>query len=426
MLNQAEMTAAQRSTIQKLLAYAATNVPFYRSLFGSLGLAASDIQSADDFRRIPPVTKQDVAAQWSSFLSEEYRRREHELVERYTSGSTGSPLKIVKTRLERVISGRHLMNARRRSGLQFPVRWAGLGGRGDDRDSFGDQAYLQRRGKDDVLRLSYLNFSEATLRGYARALEDFQPTWIYAMPSTIDCLAQVVLADGHPLSLPNLQLIELAAEYLSPEVRERVRQAFGFLPVNQYGAQEVWGIAFGCHHGGMHVLNENVYLEVVKEDDSPAGYHELGEVIVTALNFRAMPFIRYRLGDFVVPLPGICTCGNPQPLIQILGGRVSDLIVGHPRKIGNLIFDAIVKHLQQHHRLDIRQYRVVQRSEHCFEVLIVGATTWDDQIEAAFIGKATEFIGPGLSFDFRLLAKLPLHPSGKNRPFVVDTLPLLF
>jgi phenylacetate-CoA ligase len=420
MLNQPEMTAAQASAIRKLVRYAAEHVPFYQTLFEMIGLSPDDIQSAADVRSIPHVTKQDITAEWSRFTSDEYLGREHELIARYTSGSTGAPLKIVKTKLERVISGRHLMSARARCGLRLPVRWAGVGGRGDGSGSFGDQAFLQRRGKDSVLRLSHLNFSEATLQEYAHALEDFQPTWIYAMPSTIDCLAQVVLAQGRPLTLHNLQLIELAAEYLAPDVRKRVWQAFGFSPVNQYGSQEVWGIAFECNNGGMHVLDKNVYLEVVKEDGTPAGYYEPGEVVVTALHFRAMPFLRYRLGDFVIRLPGTCTCGNPQPLLQMIGGRVSDIIVGHPRKIGNLIFDAIMKHLQTSYSLTIQEYRLVQRSPRHFEVLIVGSTMWDDHIKAAFVTQAWASIGPGLSFDFKSLSELPPHESGKNRPFVID------
>jgi phenylacetate-CoA ligase len=60
--------------------------------------------------------------------------------------------------------------------------------------------------------------------------------------------------------------------------------------------------------------------------------------VVTGLLNDAMPLIRYRVGDYAAWAKNEdCPCGNPQPAITNLEGRMDDyLITSDGRKIGRL------------------------------------------------------------------------------------------
>jgi phenylacetate-CoA ligase len=49
-----------------------------------------------------------------------------------------------------------------------------------------------------------------------------------------------------------------------------------------------------------------------------------GDIVVTSLFNRAMPFIRYRIGDRGAWRQGACACGRGLPLLKELSGRRMD------------------------------------------------------------------------------------------------------
>lgn len=422
-------TSVQWNRLQHLLEYAGSKVPYYRQLFANHNLNPQNVRGFEEFRQLPLLSKATVQERWSDFISEQFSPAS--LITRYTSGSSGSPLKLVKTRLERLVAGRHLMNARLKYGLKLPARWAVLGGmlefiyEGEygeqNTNSYGAiETTKNQRGGGDVLRLSCVDLSPNTLEQHIQELKTFQPTWIYSSPFALDSLAKIILERAQPLNWQGIQLVELAGEYLSAAARERIRLALSCQPVSQYACQEVWGIAFECVFGGMHVLTDNVYLEVVKPDGRLAQPGEAGEVVISSINLRAMPLIRYRLGDLASLSESTCKCGNTQPVINILAGRTSDLIIGQSNKLGSLIFDSLMEYMHRQKHIIVRQYRVIQRSNDEFEVWISPAAEWDKEIQETFIRKAWRAVGQKARFEFKFMDCLPAHPSGKNRSFLVD------
>ncbi len=54
---------------------------------------------------------------------------------------------------------------------------------------------------------------------------------------------------------------------------------------------------------------------------------ETGEVVCTGLTNYAMPLIRYRLHDVVVPSDEECPCGVRLPLLKSVEGRLNDFLI---------------------------------------------------------------------------------------------------
>src|SRR5260370_23422080 len=82
----------------------------------------------------------------------------------------------------------------------------------------------------------------------------------------------------------------------------------------------------------MHVNADSVYVETMCADETgaltrPARPGESGSVIVTDLTNRAMPIIRYQVGDVAAMTDRVCSCGRGLPLLERLEGREADYVL---------------------------------------------------------------------------------------------------
>jgi phenylacetate-coenzyme A ligase PaaK-like adenylate-forming protein len=87
-----------------------------------------------------------------------------------------------------------------------------------------------------------------------------------------------------------------------------------------YGGVDAGPMGFQCPHcvGNQHHLHaDHVYMELLDPQTwQPAAE---GEVVITSLNRRLMPLLRYRVGDRARWVPGACPCGLPDPRFELLG-----------------------------------------------------------------------------------------------------------
>ena len=97
------------------------------------------------------------------------------------------------------------------------------------------------------------------------------------------------------------------------ELSQHIAAAFGCPVLNLNGCAEVPCIAMQCSAGNLHLLTHSAYVEF--EPDAACGPPRL---IVTDLNNRAMPVLRFETGDHGVPVDGPCPCGRGFPLMRLV------------------------------------------------------------------------------------------------------------
>ena len=86
-----DITNYQNNKLKCLIKHSVESVPYYRNLFKELHLSINDIQTKEDLKKIPVLTKAEIKSQGTNnFLSESYPRRNTLNVS--SSGSTGEPL----------------------------------------------------------------------------------------------------------------------------------------------------------------------------------------------------------------------------------------------------------------------------------------------------------------------------------------------
>jgi phenylacetate-CoA ligase len=77
----------------------------------------------------------------------------------------------------------------------------------------------------------------------------------------------------------------------------------------------------------MHVYEDHVHVEIF-DGDVPATTGGFGDVVVTSLRNRAMPLVRYRVGDRARLLADRCRCGLPHPVMADIHARAVDTFAG--------------------------------------------------------------------------------------------------
>lgn len=104
-----------------------------------------------------------------------------------------------------------------------------------------------------------------------------------------------------------------ASEYVDEKDRQDLIDIWNCEVNEHYSMTETgYAGAVGCSvPGGYHIWESGVYYEIIDPETGcvlPTG--EVGEIVVTTLGHRVMPFIRYRTGDISRIVRNQCSCGS--------------------------------------------------------------------------------------------------------------------
>ncbi len=403
-LSRDEVLRKQQDDLADIVAHASSNVPYYRENFAGSENAA--------FHDLPILTKEAVASRLDDLLSSDADRAQVKLG--HTGGSTGRPLAFwydeAKHELMRAGMMRGFMMSGWRPGQKVMYFW---GARHDTAKGgvFGGgwSAHL-----GDFIAaektIAAVEYSEAKLHEWARAIQTWRPTLLYGYASALGELARHILAGK--MAMPDSLIgVYSTAEMLDASRRELMQQAFACKVFNQYGCREVPNIAWECRHGHMHVFADLVHLESVEIESEGEGE---ARFLVTSLTNRLMPFIRYDVGDSGRLLEGDCPCGSPFPLMEMGMCRKNDLIRSragatfHPAYFNRLLYGMS----------QIRQYQWVQDDLDRLTLNLVTAAPLSDEALATLRDRLAREVDPAMRLEVNYLDDLPRTAAGKHR-FVI-------
>jgi phenylacetate-CoA ligase len=162
------------------------------------------------------------------------------------------------------------------------------------------------------------------------------PTHIVGYASVVVRLARHTLAGDLDIG-PTY--VSTNSEPLPAEGREAIERAWGATIFNLWGSTEIGVQAVGCGQGpGLHLAEDEVIVERVNRNGRPvAPDEEAADTYVTGLANWTFPFIRYRLGDVMTPVPGECACGMAYARVADVEGRQDDDF-----RYGDTVIPAIV------------------------------------------------------------------------------------
>lgn len=318
-LLQEQVQAVAWRKLKTLLDYAYAHVPFYRSRFDELGLSPQDIQTPEDYRQLPLLTKDDIRQNEDLLITEGFSKSQmHRAV---TSGSTGEPFVVYHDPECAAANVAAFARSRRWFGWEFGDKVAWFWGRREEiSQTFKERLTYQIKQEH---WMDGFRPSPERIALFAQELMRWKPDLIAGYTNVIYLFAQHL--DAHHLTGIRPKFVETTAMQLWPHERALIEQVFQCPVSDRYGSHESGSVvAAECPAGNRHVFSDFCYVEILV-DGRPAHPGELGEVVTTPLYAYGMPLLRFRVGDAAVLDDQPCTCGRGLPILREISGRVGSI-----------------------------------------------------------------------------------------------------
>ncbi|MBK1707950.1 acyl-CoA reductase [Marichromatium gracile] len=203
-------------------------------------------------------------------------------------------------------------------------------------------------------------------------LTGYGATAIITIPSVLLSLAEYVEAHGVALRIDK---VATGGEHLFAGSRAYLGRVLGItrFASTGYTTNDTGAIGYQCAHceGGVHHVHEDLHhVELLHPETlTPVGPGEIGKVVVTNLQRRLMPTIRYDVGDLGRWVEGECPCGRRTRRMELLGRADDVLIIGGGNIQPEVVAAAIAAvpglgaHFQLRARLDGHRDQLVVRVE---------------------------------------------------------------
>jgi phenylacetate-CoA ligase len=400
----------QWEKVESLLDHAYQTTPFYRSRLHDAGLTPGQVGSFDDFRAIPLLTKTDLRAHRDDLLSDRYKN-DAQLHHRKTSGSTGVSVEVVVDDTAQQHQRACTLRSDEWSGWRLGERIAAVWGNPQIRSDWKGRlrrALLER----NYVYLDTLKMDEAAMGRFADALVRTPPSLLLGHAHSLHLFAEYLRARRPNLTICPRAIISTCM-VLHDWERRTIEEVLQCPVTNRYGCEEVSLIACECEqHDGLHVNADGIYLEVLRPDGTPCPPGEPGMIVVTDLVNRAMPMIRYQVGDMGVLSDRQCPCGRGLPLLERIEGRIADYVVT-PR--GELISGISLTENFAVMVPGLAQLQIVQEEVDRFVFRIVRGPDFG-QGSLDTIGRlVVERFGPEVRYECEYVDRIPQEPSGKYR-----------
>jgi phenylacetate-CoA ligase len=412
-LSREQLLADQSARLKAILRYAADQSPFYRRRIPPI---RDHHSPADLLAEIEPLTKDDLRSDLQEILAGPFRRGgpEHRRLHRLSSGgSTGIPVRVVVDRPGYSSYYAPKLLGHEWFGLRVGAREARVFARPVRR-----LASVRQRVEDRVFNRILQSFylSDAALLAFLRRMQRFRPEMLYGYTDSIYRLALTGKEHGLDGRAFDLRLVLCACETVYDFKRAELRQFFGCPVSSEYASAETGIIAFECPNGSLHVFTDNVFLEVLR-DGEPAALGEPGEIFVTSLVNRAMPLIRYRLGDMVTLDDAPCRCGRQMPRIRSVEGRTTDFLV---QSDGTPVHPMLLIHIMKAEGLGdtVKQFQVVQESSDRLILRLVKGSQFRPGVPDAICSQIRRHLGSAVRIEVEFVNRVEPEPSGKVRYFI--------
>jgi phenylacetate-CoA ligase len=387
--------------IQKLLNVISHNIPFYKNSNIQINDIKEELDTNSLHNNFPILTKQIIRNNFDLLVSN--INAKHILGS--TSGSTGFPL-TVKLSSEAL--------AWRYAYMMRFLSWYGIKIYDRHISIEGEHMYkthtLKRRlilFLKDRLDINAMTINKNTCLEYYSKILKLRPIYMRGYPSGFIQLITLLKQNNIQICIPSLKLIVVTSEQLYPKTRKIISEFFNVPVVNEYGCVEFGYFAFECPHGGFHINEESIYLEVDANN----------ELSTTNLDEKYMPLINYQNMDRVIFSDKICPCGRKLKMIENVEGRLADFIQKpNGDKLNMLLFYIILDEIDPNGDT-ISQYRVEQ-IENVFKFYIVKAKNWDNKYIEVINRRMKESIDESILVEFIFVDEIPREKSGKLRDFV--------
>ena len=309
-----DVSEETREDLREALLHSAATFSVYQQSFASLGISRGDILRRDPMSVLRCLPLLD-AGRFQD-LSDESVRAGNQIVDLETSsGTTGSRKRRFISYEDDVSDHDFLARLFAVSGIGPQDRVACL-----DTDPVNLMASFTRAFDLLGVQEAYMFCVGPDFDRALGSIPALDPTVIVTVPSILERCFDTLARLYADADSPTLHTVIYVGESATPSLRSRLEGTLGVEVFGYYGASETSALGIECSaHNGIHLFTDRNVIEVIPE--GPNGLS--GEVVVTTLKQKALPLLRYPLGDRIEVLRGQCACGLAFPRVDVQG-RVVD------------------------------------------------------------------------------------------------------
>ena len=398
----------QIAQLRALLVHADESVPYYRELFLRHAFDPQRLESLEQLRALPVLSRDTVRTRGDELVSRRFKRRQ--LHEGHTSGTTGTPLSLLSD------PGMIAMNY---AVMDRQYEWVGAClSTGDSRVAVlrgnvivplhqKSQPYWRNNRHLNQRLFSSFHLSPRTVGDYMVALREFNPEIIDGYPSSLYVLARLLLNRGETLPL---KAAITSSETLYGFQREVIERAFRCSVFDYYAAAERVIFSVECdHHRGHHLCEEYGVTEVLDEYGQPVPAGTEGIMVGTSLHNFGMPLIRYQTTDRAAFKTMRCPCGRALRLMEDVTTKAEDLL---RLRDGRLISPSVLTHPFK--PLDsIDGSQLVQTDLDRLLVRIQPGGEFSEHHRQHLVRELKSRLGDDMRIDIELVDELPRTARGK-------------
>lgn len=412
--SRAEVEEIQNMKIRDLVNHAYNNTVYYREVFDNLGLKPQDIKEKQDLQLIPCLTRDILQDRFNDLIDRNSRYKG--VTKGSSSGSTGKPVFYLHDEYSSSAGAAAQYFGWYLSGYRFGHKGLHIWGNPTivkniwSKPSSKLKSKLYNHYKFPAYQLS----STKKFEELYHIIEKGKFKFLDGYSNTIYLLA--VYLDNHNISLNGIKNVFTTAENLHEYQRELIEKRIGTVYDN-YGCGEITGIAYETGYGkGYAIMDTHVTIEFDAENPTNDGNFPL---IITNLDSRAMPMIRYKNGDLGRPVDKNQTSELPLSFLQTISGRTSDIIKlpgGGSLVVPSFFGSVLLKEIRS-----IRQYQVVRVLENELIIKFVLHNQLTFQEHQTIRENLDNYLQGEIGYSIQIVDKIEQEANGKYKLMIDRT-----
>lgn len=340
----------QNRKLKKLMRKA-YKIPLYRKKFEESGLKPEDITCREDLTAFPVLTKQEIKDWITPILPD--------VVDKYhvfsTSGSTGTPLKILVSPLENSYLTANWLRIAMKQGIN-PFFHKTMALKDPELVARGEDSIIQRLG---ILRRKKISFL-AEGKEIATTLNKYQPDFFYAHRTKLLQMIEYIQKNNITIHQPAAYAV--TSEMITSNDEALLRKYLGNCIFTSYGCMETGACTF-TEKGNLkkHIITNDTHIINVVDKHSKLAPR--GKMLLTNLNFHKFPIINYDVGDNAEVYTE-----NGVEYISMIHGRSNDWILLENGK--NYDYHPFYRAFEGEN--DVLSFRIIQEDYHNITIQLVG------------------------------------------------------
>jgi phenylacetate-CoA ligase len=402
-----DLEALQVRKLRNLVAWADAQVPYHCKRLRDAGVTADSIDSLDDLKRIPFMTRDD----WMQgqldhppygpiLAAPEVAAIRYHL----TSGTTGkTPIRVLDSMkdwewiTEMWCYGFWGFGVRPSDVVFFAFSYGTFVG-------FWGAHYACEK-----IGCLVLPGGNMTTEGRVKQILDMKATVVCSTPTYALRMAQEARSMGVDLVGGSVKRIILSGEPAGsiPASKKLIEEQWGAIAGDTAGMTELGTIMmFECEKqpGGAHIIEDHYIEEVIDPvTGEQVPYGEPGERVVTSFGRGFIPVIRYRTRDLVLKVPASnCSCGRTFDIYDGgIRGRVDDMKLVRGTNVYPRAVEAIVREYEAIDEFQIHLYTAEGIRDEIEVLVEIPTPDSDSETMLAELGKELAAAHEGLRFGVR-------------------------